>query len=104
VNLARRMSSAGLPSQPVLEINPGHQLVQMLKSDPDNPQFADWVNVLYNEAVLTLGARIEDPAVFVRQLNALLVALDSRARSRSRRPSRAKAAREQPASQTGNQD
>jgi len=104
VNLARRMSSAGLPSQPVLEINPGHQLVQMLKSDLDNPQFADWVNVLYNEAVLTLGARIEDPAVFVRQLNALLVALDSRARSRSRRPSRAKAAREQPASQTGNQD
>jgi molecular chaperone HtpG len=103
VNLARRMSSAGLPSQPVLEINPGHQLVQMLKGDPDNPQFADWANVLYNEAVLTLGARIEDPAVFVRQLNALLVALDSRARSRNRRPSRAKATREA-ATQTGNQD
>lgn len=104
MNLARRMSSAGLPSQPVLEINAEHQLVQMLKSEPDNPQFADWAHVLYNEAVLTLGARIEDPAVFVRQLNGLLVALDSRARSRSRRPSRAKAAREQPTKQTGNQD
>jgi molecular chaperone HtpG len=99
MNLARRMSSAGLPSQPVLEINPGHQLVQMLKSDPDNPQFADWAHVLYNEAVLTLGARIEDPAVFVRQLNELLVALDSRARSQRRRPSRAKAARKEPANQ-----
>jgi molecular chaperone HtpG len=31
--------------------------------------------VLYSEAVLTLGARIEDPAAFVTRLNDLLVTL-----------------------------
>jgi molecular chaperone HtpG len=31
--------------------------------------------VLFNQAVLTLGARIEDPAAFVTRLNDLLVAL-----------------------------
>jgi molecular chaperone HtpG len=31
--------------------------------------------VLYSQAVLTLGARIDDPAVFVGRLNDLLVAL-----------------------------
>jgi len=31
--------------------------------------------VLFNQAVLTLGARIDDPAAFVSRLNDLLTAL-----------------------------
>ncbi len=65
----------GLPAQPVLEINPAHPLVARLNTHPDDPRFADWASVLYQQAVLTFGARIEDPAGFVRQLNDLLVAL-----------------------------
>jgi molecular chaperone HtpG len=70
-----RMQDSGLPRQPVLEINPQHLLVKRLRRDEGDPRLADWANVLYNQAVLTLGGRIDDPAAFVGQLNNLLVAL-----------------------------
>jgi molecular chaperone HtpG len=75
VNLARRMQGSGLPSQSVLEINPRHPLVERLNRDPGDPRLAEWSHVLYSQAVLTLGARIDDPAAFVIRLNDLLVAL-----------------------------
>ena len=74
-NLARRLQGSGLPSQPVLEINPQHPLVDRLHRNLDDPQLAGWAHVLYNQAVLTLGARIDDPAAFVSSLNGLLVSL-----------------------------
>jgi molecular chaperone HtpG len=75
LNPARRLTGTGLPSQPVLEINPQHPLVRWLNRDLDHPQLAQWAHVLYNQAILTLGARIEDPAAFVAKLNSLLVTL-----------------------------
>ncbi len=77
LSLAHRIRGSGLPSQPVLEINPGHPLVSRLSRDPDDPHLAGWAHVLYGQAVLTLGARIDDPAAFVGQLNELLVTLTS---------------------------
>jgi molecular chaperone HtpG len=77
VNPVRRLQGSGLPSQPVLEINPLHPLVERLNRNPDDPRLADWANVLYNQAVLTLGARLDEPADFVARLNELLVALTS---------------------------
>jgi molecular chaperone HtpG len=79
INLARRMSGSGLPSQPVLEINPQHPLVVRINREQEDPRLADWAHVLYNQAVLTLGARIEDPAAFVGHLNDLLVGLAAEA-------------------------
>jgi molecular chaperone HtpG len=75
INLARRLRGSGLPSQPVLEINPQHPLVQRLNREPADPHLAEWANVLFDQAVLTLGARIEEPAAFVSHLNDLLVTL-----------------------------
>jgi molecular chaperone HtpG len=75
VTLALWAQGSGLPARPVLEINPEHPLVERLHHEPDDPHFDDWAHVLYNQAVLTLGARIDDPAAFVGQLNNLLVAL-----------------------------
>jgi molecular chaperone HtpG len=75
VNLIRRMRGSGVPSQPVLEINPDHPLVRRLNRDADDPRLGAWAHVLWNQAVLTLGARVDDPAEFVSQLNDLLVAL-----------------------------
>jgi molecular chaperone HtpG len=72
---ARRLAGTGLPRQPVLEINPQHPLVQRLNRDLDDPHLAEWAQLLYSQAVLTLGARLEDPAVFVAKLNDLLVTL-----------------------------
>jgi molecular chaperone HtpG len=74
-NLIRRMRGSGVPGQPVLEINPEHPLVRRLNQNPDDPRLGAWADVLWNQAVLTLGARVDDPAAFVSQLNDLLVAL-----------------------------
>jgi molecular chaperone HtpG len=73
------LRGSGLPRQPVLEINPKHPLVERLNRHQDDPRLADWANVLFNQAVLTLGARIDDPADFVTRLNDLLTALTGEA-------------------------
>ena len=77
INLARRLRGSGLPSQPVLEINPQHPLVRRLNREPADPNLAEWAHVLFDQAVLTLGARIEEPAAFVGRLNDLLVSLSA---------------------------
>jgi molecular chaperone HtpG len=82
LNLADRLRGSGLPRQSVLEINPQHPLVERLNRNPDDPRLAEWVHVLYSQAVLTLGARIDDPAVFVSRLNDLLVALTTQEHDR----------------------
>jgi molecular chaperone HtpG len=75
LNPARRLTGTGLPSQPVLEINPQHPLLRRLNREPADPNLAEWAHLLYNQAILTLGARIEEPAAFVAKLNDLLVTL-----------------------------
>lgn len=75
LSLARRLHGAGLPRQAILELNPKHPLVQRLNRRQDDPRLADWAHILFTQAVLTLGARIEDPAAFVHRLNDLLTAL-----------------------------
>jgi molecular chaperone HtpG len=74
-SLTRRLRGSGLPSQPVLELNPDHPLIRRLNAEPSGPQLAEWAHVLHSQAVLTLGAQLDDPAAFVRQLNDLLTGL-----------------------------
>jgi molecular chaperone HtpG len=77
INLARRLRGNGLPAQPVLEINPDHPLVRRLNREPADPNLAEWAHVLFDQAVLTMGARITEPAAFVGRLNDLLVTLSA---------------------------
>jgi molecular chaperone HtpG len=79
INLARRLRGSGLPSQPVLEINPQHPLLRRLNHEPADPHLPEWAHVLFDQAVLTLGARMEKPAAFVSRLNDLLVTLSGAA-------------------------
>ena len=75
-NLARILKAAGqkVPeSKPILEINPGHPLVQRLKYE--ETQFADWSQVLFDQALLAEGGQLEDPAGFVKRLNELMLAM-----------------------------
>jgi molecular chaperone HtpG len=81
INLARRLRGSGVPSQPVLEINPDHPLVRRLNREPADPNLAEWAHVLFDQAVLTMGARITEPAAFVGRLNDLLVTLSTDATS-----------------------
>ncbi|MGD0557050.1 MAG: molecular chaperone HtpG [Streptosporangiaceae bacterium] len=75
VNLMSRLRGTGLPRQAVLELNPKHPLIRRLNQRQDDKRVADWASVLFNQAVLTLGARIDDPTGFVGRLNNLLTAL-----------------------------
>jgi molecular chaperone HtpG len=78
-NLERLLKAAGqkIPaSKPILEINPRHPLVQRLKSETDAQRFDDWSYVLFDQALLSEGGQLEDPAGFVKRLNQLMLALD----------------------------
>lgn len=70
----RRLRDAGLPSRPVLEINPDHPVIRQLDAETDPDRFSDWAHVLRDQAILTLGARVDDPVTFAERLNRLLVA------------------------------
>jgi len=59
-------------SKPVLEINPGHTLIAKLKDEADETRFADLALILFDQAVLSEGGTIDDPAAFVHNLNKLL--------------------------------
>ncbi len=77
-NLERLLKAAGqaAPSvKPTLEVNPSHALVTRLDSESDEDRFADWANLLFEQALLAEGGQLDDPASFVRRLNGLLAML-----------------------------
>jgi molecular chaperone HtpG len=63
------------PSQPNLEINAGHPLIERLEREQDDAKFDRLAGVILDQATLAEGRQLEDPAGFVKQLNALLVEL-----------------------------
>jgi len=75
-NLERILKQAGqdVPEvKPILEINPEHALVKRLAKMRSSEKIADFSDILFNQAVLAEGALPEDPAGFVRKINALLI-------------------------------
>ncbi|NMM29123.1 MAG: molecular chaperone HtpG [Glaciimonas sp.] len=73
-NLLRMLKAAGQAapeSKPILELNPTHPLVQRLKFE--DAKFADWANLLFDQAALAEGGQLADPSGFVKRLNAMLL-------------------------------
>ena len=71
-NMERIMKSMGqdIPdTKPILEINPEHPLVKKLKTKVDK----DLVKVLFDQAVLSEGGQIKEPAEFVKRMNKLML-------------------------------
>jgi molecular chaperone HtpG len=58
---------------PILELNPKHPLVERLKETTDEAAFGDLAHVLYDQAMLAEGGELDDPAIFVRRVNRLIV-------------------------------
>lgn len=58
------------PSKPVLEINPAHALVKRIESD--SAHASDLAALLLDQAQLLEGVALEDPAAYVRRVNALI--------------------------------
>ena len=65
----------GMGSKPIFEINPDHALVQRLKAEQDDNRFADLTQILFDQAILSEGGHLENPAEFVHKLNGLLTGL-----------------------------
>jgi molecular chaperone HtpG len=58
---------------PILELNPTHPLVERLKDTADDAAFSDLAHVLYDQAMLAEGGDLDDPAIFVKRVNKLIV-------------------------------
>lgn len=77
-SLERLLKSAGqnLPgSQPIMEINPQHAIVKALKDEKDEKRFEDWVFILFDQALLSEGGQLDDPAAFVGRMNDMFVSM-----------------------------
>jgi len=73
--LARMLKQAGQPVpevKPILEVNAQHPLVKKLEASEGSP-FDDLAHILFDQALLAEGGLPEDPAAYVRRVNALLV-------------------------------
>ncbi|MCO7188413.1 MULTISPECIES: molecular chaperone HtpG [unclassified Pseudoalteromonas] len=62
-------------SKPIFELNPEHQLVKHLNVEQDEDKFAQWSEVLLDQALLAERGSLKDPAGFVARLNKLMLDL-----------------------------
>jgi molecular chaperone HtpG len=73
-HLARLLKQAGQgapAAQPILEVNAEHPLVKRLET---SEHFDELAGILFDQALLAEGGQLEDPAAYVRRVNALLLA------------------------------
>ena len=74
--LARMLKQAGQQapdSKPVLEVNAEHALVKKLEASSSNDTlFGDLAHILFDQALLAEGGLPDDPAAYVKRVNALL--------------------------------
>ncbi len=76
-NLERILQASGqeIPlSKPILEINIEHPVVIKL-AEAEGEQFDDWSHILFDQALLSEGGQLEDPAEFVHRLNNMFMEL-----------------------------
>jgi molecular chaperone HtpG len=85
MNLERILKAAGqhVPNvHPVLEVNVAHPILRRMKEETDETRFADWSHILFDQAMLAEGGQLDDPAGFVKRLNALMLTLAGEGPSR----------------------
>jgi molecular chaperone HtpG len=73
-HLARLLKQAGQgapKAEPILEVNAEHPLVKRLET---SEHFDDLANILFDQALLAEGGQLDDPAAYVKRVNALLMA------------------------------
>jgi molecular chaperone HtpG len=81
LNMERIMKDAGqglgmgMGRKPIFELNPTHPLVVKMKEEQDDTRFADLTHILFDQAILSEGGQLDDPAAFVHKLNGLLQGL-----------------------------
>lgn len=74
--MAKLFAAAGQAAPEVkynFELNPAHPLVKKASEVSDESVFADWVDVLLDQALLAERGTLEDPNLFIRKINELLL-------------------------------
>lgn len=75
--MAKLFAAAGQQAPEVkyiFELNPEHALVKRASDVGDNEQFAEWIDLLLDQALLAERGTLEDPNQFIRRMNKLLSA------------------------------
>ncbi|MDT3251744.1 molecular chaperone HtpG [Serratia sp. root2] len=75
--MAKLFAAAGQEAPEVkyiFELNPEHALVKRASDVGDNEQFAEWIDLLMDQALLAERGTLEDPNQFIRRMNKLLSA------------------------------
>jgi len=62
-------------SKPVLEVNTDHLILKRMQEEKDDKRFNEWASLLLDQAVLSEGGQLEDPAAFVRRMNDMMLEL-----------------------------
>ena len=73
--MAKLFAAAGQPVPEVkytFELNPEHHLVKKVADIADETEFADWVELLLEQAMLAERGSLENPSVFIKRINKLL--------------------------------
>ena len=70
MQMLKQMGQPVPESKPILEVNPNHPLIQKLESAE---QFDDLAQVIFDQALLAEGGQLEDPADYLKRVNALLM-------------------------------
>ena len=73
--MAKLFAAAGQPVPEVkytFELNPEHHLVKKVADTADEAEFADWVELLLEQAMLAERGSLENPAAFIKRINKLL--------------------------------
>ena len=74
-NLERVLKAAGqeVPvSKRILEINLSHPLVEIMSVAEEGSDIKSWSDLLYEQSLLSEGARLDDPSGFVKRMNGML--------------------------------
>ena len=67
------MGQAGMPdAKPILEINLDHPILKKMKDMRKSKDFDNATELLYEQALLLEGMKLENPADFVKRLNEVL--------------------------------
>jgi len=77
-NLARVLKSVGQDApatKPTLEVNLDHPLLKRMESESDGDRFTDLGMILFDQAQLSEGGQLDDPAAFVGRLNKLMMSM-----------------------------
>ena len=72
--LMRSMGQAELPDvKPILEVNPNHKIIKKLKDKIKQKTFIDIAFLLYEQALIQEGVKLDNPAEFTERLNKVII-------------------------------